>query len=240
MKLQLRLKNGKTHEIAFLGTAEIHRAIVFFPKSGDGEEKEAAKFVILPDDVEKVEVVESAGVEKGVGFTVSAPTEHKETEIKTEDSASDIESRKSETVGPAENRDKELQETVETKSQVAPENREEPEKTPVITQPTPQPEENPDALLKEPQRSPSQEKTLRIETAASNTSAHALAEFSHSGPKGCLHFFGYLRYLPKGSLAPDDCFSCPIMVDCYAIDRKSIDRSLRALGHAIGSDVYGC
>jgi hypothetical protein len=239
VKLQFRLKNGETHEIAFAGTAEIHRAIVVFsPKSSDGEEKEAAKFIIIPDDVEKVEVIESTGIEKGLGFTVSAPAEHKETEIKTEDSVSNIESRKPETVGSAENRDKELQEIVEIRSQVAPENREESGKTPVITQPTPQPEEKPDPLLTETQQSPSQEKTLRIETAASNTTT--LAEFSDSVPKGCPHFFGYLRYLPKGSLAPDDCFSCPIMVDCYAIDRKSIDRSLRALGHAMESDVYGC
>jgi hypothetical protein len=234
LKLQFRLKNGETHEIDFPDTAEIHRAVVFIPKSSDDEEKEAAKFIIIPDDVEKVEVVESAHIEKELGFGVSAPVEHKKTEIKTEDSASNVESRKPETVGPAENREEELRNTVEVQAQIAAENREKSEKTTVIAQPTPQPNEKPDALIKEPQQSNSQEKTLGIETAASNTKS----EFSDSVPKGCPHFFGYLRYLPKGSLAPDDCYSCPIMVDCYAIDRALIDRSLRALGQAIESDVY--
>lgn len=56
MKLKFRLKNGETHEFMLPEDAEIHRAIVWVPKSSDKKKKEAANFIILPDDVETVEV----------------------------------------------------------------------------------------------------------------------------------------------------------------------------------------
>jgi hypothetical protein len=58
VKLQFRLKNGKTHEFTLPDDAEIHRAIIWVPKSSDGKKKEAANFIILPDDVETVEAVD--------------------------------------------------------------------------------------------------------------------------------------------------------------------------------------
>jgi hypothetical protein len=222
VKLQFQLKNGETYEIAFPDTVEIHRAIVCIPKGSDGQEKEAPNFVIIPDDVEKVEVMEPVRSEEELGPRGSAHVEHKKTEVKTED-ASNMEGRKLEAVRPAENRGKGFVKTVEIARVRA-------------TEPTPESREKPDALLSRSQLSHSQEKALGEDTAASNTAS----EFSNRSPKGCPHFFGYLRHLTKGSVAPDYCYSCPIMVDCYAIDRASIDESLRKLAHAIKSDIYGC
>lgn len=58
MKLQFRLKNGETHEFTLPDDAEIRRAIIWVPKSSDDKKKEAANFIILPDDVETVEVID--------------------------------------------------------------------------------------------------------------------------------------------------------------------------------------
>jgi hypothetical protein len=33
-------------------------------------------------------------------------------------------------------------------------------------------------------------------------------------PPGCLHFFGYLRNIPKNTLIPDECLGCSKMVEC--------------------------
>ncbi len=33
-------------------------------------------------------------------------------------------------------------------------------------------------------------------------------------PSGCLHFFGYLRDMPKNTLIPDDCLGCSKIVEC--------------------------
>lgn len=55
---QLRLKNGEIHQLAFPDDCELSRAIIWVPKSGDGERKEAANYIILPDDVEFVEFMD--------------------------------------------------------------------------------------------------------------------------------------------------------------------------------------
>ena len=56
MKFQFRLKNGKTHEFAIPDNVEVHRAIMWVSK-GDKEDK-MTRFIIIPDDVESVEVIE--------------------------------------------------------------------------------------------------------------------------------------------------------------------------------------
>jgi len=58
VKLQFRLKNGETHEYTLPDDTEIRRAIIWVPKGSDDKKKEAANFIILPDDVETVEVVD--------------------------------------------------------------------------------------------------------------------------------------------------------------------------------------
>jgi len=58
MKLQFRLKSGKTHEFALPDNVEVHRAIMWFSK-GDKEDK-MTRFIIIPDDVETVEVIENS------------------------------------------------------------------------------------------------------------------------------------------------------------------------------------
>jgi hypothetical protein len=55
MKLQLRCKNGETHEFTLPDIEEIHRAIMWVPK-GD----KTARFIIIPDDVASVEVIEGS------------------------------------------------------------------------------------------------------------------------------------------------------------------------------------
>jgi hypothetical protein len=205
-----------------------------------------------------LEQVLASGVGKKLPLKITAPAQHEKMEIKTgtktemtktdvkadvkaevktgtktEDSAASIEKRNLAAAGPIENRGKELPQLVEIKTQIGAQNCEGPGKTAVSTQPAQELGEKPDALLK-PQQSSSQEKAP-AEEAMTPT---AESEFSDKSPKGCPHFFGYLRCLPKGSAAPDECYSCPIMVDCYAIDREAIDRSLRTLAQAIKSEVY--
>jgi hypothetical protein len=58
VKLKFRLKNGETHEFTLPDDSEIHRAIIWVPKGSDAEKKEAANFIILPDDVETVEIID--------------------------------------------------------------------------------------------------------------------------------------------------------------------------------------
>jgi hypothetical protein len=200
-----------------------------------------------------LEPVLGSGVGKKLPLKITTPVQHKKAEIKpetkpevkadvkaevktgtkTEDFAGSIEKRNLEATSPTENRGKELPQLVEMKTQIGAENVEKPGETPVSAQPAQESGEKSDTLLK-PEQSPSQEKAPGEEATTPKTES----EFSDKSPKGCPHFFGYLRYLPKGSIAPDDCYSCPIMVDCYAIDRAAIDRSLRTLAHAIKSEVY--
>lgn len=56
MKFQFHMKNGKIHEITLPDNVEVHRAIVWISKE-DG--KEMLKVIIIPDDVERVEVLEA-------------------------------------------------------------------------------------------------------------------------------------------------------------------------------------
>ncbi|MGD0449876.1 MAG: hypothetical protein ABSA79_02330 [Candidatus Bathyarchaeia archaeon] len=34
-------------------------------------------------------------------------------------------------------------------------------------------------------------------------------------PEGCNHHFGYLATLPKNTGTPDECYSCPKLIDCF-------------------------
>jgi hypothetical protein len=36
----------------------------------------------------------------------------------------------------------------------------------------------------------------------------------HERPPGCLHFFGYLKNMPKNTLIPDECLRCSKIVEC--------------------------
>ena len=72
MKLQFRLKNGETHEFKLPDDSEIHRAIIWVPKSSDAKKKEAANFIILPDDVETVEVMDDNTTEHARAVYVSS------------------------------------------------------------------------------------------------------------------------------------------------------------------------
>jgi hypothetical protein len=54
---QFRLKNGEIHQLAFPEGYEFSRAIIWVPKSSD-EKKEAANYIIVPEDVETVEFMD--------------------------------------------------------------------------------------------------------------------------------------------------------------------------------------
>jgi hypothetical protein len=54
MKFQFHMKNGKTHEFTLPDNVEVHRAILWISKA----DKELVKFIIIPDDVESVEILE--------------------------------------------------------------------------------------------------------------------------------------------------------------------------------------
>ena len=58
MKFQFRLKSGKTHEFTLPDNVEVHRAIMWVSK-GDKEDK-MTRFIIIPDEVESVEVIEDS------------------------------------------------------------------------------------------------------------------------------------------------------------------------------------
>ena len=58
MKFQFRLKNGKTHEFTLPDNVEVHRAIMWVSK-GDKKDK-MTRFIIIPDDVESIEVIEDS------------------------------------------------------------------------------------------------------------------------------------------------------------------------------------
>jgi len=34
-------------------------------------------------------------------------------------------------------------------------------------------------------------------------------------PPDCLHYFGYLRFLPKNDSIPDECLSCKRVIECF-------------------------
>ena len=34
-------------------------------------------------------------------------------------------------------------------------------------------------------------------------------------PVGCINYFGYLGKLPKGTEAPDECYSCVKLIECF-------------------------
>ena len=58
MKFQFRLKNGKTHEFTLPDNVEVHRAIMWVSK--EDKKDKMTRFIIIPDDVESVEVIEDS------------------------------------------------------------------------------------------------------------------------------------------------------------------------------------
>jgi hypothetical protein len=58
MKFLFRLKNGKTHEFTLPDNAEVHRAIMWVVK--EDKEDKMTRFIIIPDDVESVELIENS------------------------------------------------------------------------------------------------------------------------------------------------------------------------------------
>ena len=58
MKFEFKLKNGKTHWITFPKAVEIRRAIVWVPKETNDGDKSVPNLILLPDEVERVEVID--------------------------------------------------------------------------------------------------------------------------------------------------------------------------------------
>ncbi len=56
MQFQFNLKNGKTKEIAIPDGFEVHRALVW---TKQGNNKEMTSVIVIPDDVERVELITS-------------------------------------------------------------------------------------------------------------------------------------------------------------------------------------
>jgi len=151
-----------------------------------------------------------SGIKQKLRLKARTPLPQRKTEVEIGDSALNIETRKPEIAPRTESSGKKLSKPAETpKSQIATENRGKTWKATVTSKPTSEFREEPDALLKTPQKSYMPQKAP--EEGASNTEV----EFSNGCPEGCTHFFGYLRCLPKGSAVPYGCYSCRKMVDCY-------------------------
>ena len=152
----------------------------------------------------------ASGIGEKSGLKVKTSLQQKKTGIRIEDSASRIETRKPEIVEQIESSSRKSLKSVETeKSPFDAENRKKALKTNETIKPTTEFREESDALFKTPQKSYSPQKALK--ESVSNTKV----EVSKGCPEGCDHFFGYLRCLPKGSMVPNSCYSCPEMVDCY-------------------------
>jgi hypothetical protein len=58
MKFRVHLKNGKIHEFTLPDDVEVHRAIMWVSK--EDKEGKMTRFIIIPDDVESVEVIEDS------------------------------------------------------------------------------------------------------------------------------------------------------------------------------------
>jgi len=58
MKFRFHCKNGKTHEFTLPDNVEVHRAIMWIPK--EDKKDEMVRFIIIPEDVESVEVIEDS------------------------------------------------------------------------------------------------------------------------------------------------------------------------------------
>ena len=56
MKFQFHMKNGKIHEFTIPDGVKVQRALVWTSKEN---EKEMTKVIIIPDDVESIDVVEA-------------------------------------------------------------------------------------------------------------------------------------------------------------------------------------
>lgn len=56
MKFEFRLKNGKRHTFTLPDDAEVHRAIMWVSKKD--KNRETTRVIIIPDDVEKVYVLD--------------------------------------------------------------------------------------------------------------------------------------------------------------------------------------
>ena len=152
----------------------------------------------------------ASGIKQKLRLKGRPPLQQRKTEVEIGDSALNIGTGKPEIAPRTESSGKKPLKPAETqKSQIAAENRGKPWKATVTAKPTSESREEPDALLKTPQKSYIPQKAP--EEGVSNTEV----EFSNGCPEGCTHFFGYLRCLPKGSAVPYGCYSCRKMVDCY-------------------------
>jgi hypothetical protein len=58
MKFQFRCKNGKTHDLTLPDNVEVHRALMWVSK--EDKEDKMIRVIIIPDDVESVEVVQDS------------------------------------------------------------------------------------------------------------------------------------------------------------------------------------
>jgi len=50
----------------------------------------------------------------------------------------------------------------------------------------------------------------KLETVSMETS-----QIEESTPPNCLHYFGYLKFLPKNSSIPDECLTCQKVTECF-------------------------
>ena len=81
-------------------------------------------------------------------------------------------------------------------------------------------------------RSP-EESVVTVKTSEKPTAAKDIQKLPTAStkplqarPPGCSHFFGYLRKIPKNTLIPDDCYSCPKMVECisYNVSEQTMSK----------------
>lgn len=147
---------------------------------------------------------------KGLDLIAETTVQRKKPEMKIEDGASKLETKRPEIYESS--RIKPLKPNGTVKSQVATENRWKPWTTGTsksTSESTSESEDDLDVLLKIP-RKPDSPPKEPVEVRS-----NAKTAVSKYRPEGCSHFFGYLRSLPKGTIVSNECYSCPKMVDCY-------------------------
>ena len=145
----------------------------------------------------------ASGIEKKSGLKAKTSLQQKKMDMKIEDSASKIGTRKPEIAEQVESSGRNSLKTAEAeRSQIGIGNRKKLWNDPELEMPT-----SKTRALKIPQKSYSLLKTLK--EVSSNTEVKMSKDF-----QDCSNFFGYLQSLPKGTVAPPGCHSCPKRVDC--------------------------
>ena len=167
----------------------------------DLSEEPARIYPACPDCGVDLGPILHLSVEKKIGSTTKTSPEQKEIEQRIEDAASKFKVK--ETRNIESSIDKSFGSANPDKTQIAVEGLRKSCDDAEAAKPTYGSRKKPNALLKAQQKS------------YLSRAHYSEVEDAMDFPESCLHFFGYLRSHPKGTMVPNECYSCHRIVDCY-------------------------